>query len=231
MGVVMLVRHGQASFGTDDYDVLSGLGVRQSRRVAEILAGYGIVPTSMIHGGMRRQRETAEAMVSAAASWDLPLEVDERWAELDHLGIMHRYPTVTDEQRDQLNSGAMELRAFHELYTSATARWASGAYDSDYKESFSAFVARVRDGIGHAARVAGERRTALVVTSGGPIAAACAMLTMVGADPAQLASAWTRFNAVVVNGSVTRIVVGSTGARLLTFNEHAALDRELITYR
>ena len=26
MGVVMLVRHGQASFGTDDYDVLSGLG-------------------------------------------------------------------------------------------------------------------------------------------------------------------------------------------------------------
>lgn len=227
----MLVRHGQASFGTDDYDVLSSLGVRQSRRVAEILAGYGIAPSTLIHGGLRRQRETAEHMLQAASSWELPLEVDERWAELDHLGIMLRYPTLTDEERDQLVTGGMELRAFHELYTKATARWASGAYDDDYKESFTDFIGRVRDGIGHAARAAGERRTAVVVTSGGPIAAACAMLTQVGEEPRNLAAAWSRFNTVMVNGSVTRIVVGSTGARLLTFNEHAALDREIVTYR
>ena len=36
MGVLMLVRHGQASFGSEDYDVLSSRGVRQSRKVAEI---------------------------------------------------------------------------------------------------------------------------------------------------------------------------------------------------
>jgi hypothetical protein len=36
---------------------------------------------------------------------------------------------------------------------------------------------------------------------------------------------------VMVNASVTRVVVGSTGARLLTFNEHSWLDRELVTYR
>jgi broad specificity phosphatase PhoE len=231
MGVLMLVRHGQASFDTEDYDVLSGLGVRQSRRVAEILSGYGISPTTLIHGGLRRQRESAEAMLSAAASWDLPLEVDERWAELDHLGVIHAYPTLTDEEREQINTGGMELRRFHQIYTAATARWASGVYDDEYKESFADFIRRVRDGIGHAARTAGERRTAIVVTSGGPIAAACAMLTEVGEEPRRLAAAWTRFNSVVVNGSVTRIVVGSTGARLLTFNEHAALDRELITYR
>ena len=121
----------------------------------------------------------------------------------------------------------MELRAFHELYTKATARWASGAYDADYPESFAEFIGRVRDGIGRAARKAGERRTAVVVTSGGPIAAACAMLTEVGEEPRRLAAAWTRFNAVMVNVSVTRVVVGSTGARLLTFNEHSWLDREL----
>jgi hypothetical protein len=70
-----------------------------------------------------------------------------------------------------------------------------------------------------------------VVTSGGPIAAACAMLTEVGEEPRRLASTWARFNAVMVNASVTRVVVGSTGARLLTFNEHSWLDRELVTYR
>lgn len=231
MGVVMLVRHGQASFGTDDYDVLSSLGVRQSRRVAEILSGYGIKPTTLIHGGMRRQRETAEQMVLGAPAWDLPLEVDERWAELDHLGVMAAYPTLSDTEREALSTGAMDLRAFHELFTKATARWSSGAYDAEYAESFAAFVGRVRAAIGQAARAAGDRRTAVVVTSGGPIAAACAMLSQVGDEPRALAASWARFNSVVVNGSVTRVVVGSTGARLLTFNEHAALDRHLVTYR
>ena len=215
MGVLMLVRHGQASFGTADYDVLSSRGVRQSRKVAETLAGYGVSPTTLIHGGMRRQFETAEQMLKGATSWDLEPDVDLRWRELDHIAVMNAYPTITDR----------------DLYTKATARWASGAHDDDYPESFADFISRVRFAIGDAARKAGERRTAVVVTSGGPIAAACAMLTEVGEEPRRLSAAWARFNAVIVNASITRVVVGSTGARLLTFNEHAALDRELVTYR
>ena len=231
MGVLMLVRHGQASFGTADYDVLSSRGVRQSRKVAETLAGYGVSPTTLIHGGMRRQLETAEQMLGGASAWSLEPQTDDRWRELDHLAVMSAYPTLTDQDRTQLATGGMDLRAFFELYSKATARWASGAYDDDYPESFAAFIGRVRDAIGHAARKAGERRTAVVVTSGGPIAAACAMLTEVGEEPRRLSAAWARFNAVMVNASVTRVVVGRTGARLLTFNEHAALDRELVTYR
>src|SRR3954447_25182841 len=119
MGVLMLVRHGQASFGTDDYDVLSSRGVRQSRRAAEILAGYGVAPTTLIHGGMRRQRETAEEMLHGAPAWELPLEEDERWREVDHLAVIRAYPTLTDEERDQLDTGAIDARAFHELYTKA----------------------------------------------------------------------------------------------------------------
>ena len=231
MGVLMLVRHGQASFGSEEYDVLSSRGVRQSRKVAEALAGYGVEPTTLIHGGMRRQRETAEQMLQGAAGWQLPLEQDDGWRELDHAKVMEAYPTITDLDRELLRSGRMELRPFHELYTKATSRWSSGAHDSDYPESFADFIGRVRDSIGRAARKAGERRTAVVVTSGGPIAAACAMLTEVGEEPRRLAAAWTRFNSVVTNVSVTRIVVGSSGARLLTFNEHSWLDRELVTYR
>lgn len=230
MGVVMLVRHGQASFGTADYDVLSSRGVRQSRKVAQTLAGYGVAPTTLIHGGMRRQRETAEEMLNITP-WDVEATVDERWAELDHLAVMGAYPTLTEDELAKLRAGALDVRAFHDLYTGATARWASGAYDGDYPESFADFIRRVRDAIGHAARNAGERRTAVVVTSGGPIAAACAMLTVVGEEPRKLASAWSRFNTVMVNASVTRVVFGSTGARLLTFNEHSWLDRELVTYR
>ncbi len=226
----MLVRHGQASFGSEDYDVLSSRGVRQSRKLATSLAEHDVVPTTLLHGGMRRQRETAEEMVRTAP-WEIDADVDERWRELDHLAVMDAYPTLTDAERVELAGGGMDVRAFHELYTKATARWASAAHDEDYEESFVDFLARVRDGLSHAAREAGEHRTVLVVSSGGPIAAACAMLTDVGDEPRSLASLWSRFNAVMVNASVSRVVVGSTGARMLTFNEHSWLDRELVTYR
>src|SRR5688572_10501075 len=109
MGVVMLVRHGQASFGSDDYDVLSSRGVRQSRKVAKTLAGYGISPTTLIHGGMRRQRETAEEMLNITP-WDCEPQVDERWAELDHLAVMGAYPTLTDAERAKLKAGALDIR-------------------------------------------------------------------------------------------------------------------------
>ena len=41
MGTLYLVRHGQASFGTDDYDLLSELGVRQCERLGEWFREHG----------------------------------------------------------------------------------------------------------------------------------------------------------------------------------------------
>src|SRR5690625_4084265 len=35
-----------------------------------------------VHGGLRRQRETAEALI-AGAGWECPVETDDRWAEYD----------------------------------------------------------------------------------------------------------------------------------------------------
>ena len=59
MGLVLLVRHGQASFGADDYDVLSETGVEQSRFLGRALAAQGVAPRAVVHGAMRRQRDTA----------------------------------------------------------------------------------------------------------------------------------------------------------------------------
>jgi hypothetical protein len=41
---------------------------------------------------------------------------------------------------------------------------------------------------------------------------------------------WKAFDDVIVNASVTRVVVGSSGRRLLSFNEHSHLPRDLVTY-
>ena len=79
---------------------------------------------------------------------------------------------------------------------------------------------------------AGPGGTVVVVSSGGPVATACGSLVAPDQDdPEVVWGLWGRFNTVVVNTSVTRVVVGSTGARLLTFNEHAHLEGDHLTYR
>src|SRR5690242_3185147 len=89
MGMVLLVRHGQASFGADDYDVLSETGFEQSRVLGRFLAEAGIEPGAVLSGAMKRQRDTAAAMAEAAG-WRVVPELDEGWDEFDHLAVVAR---------------------------------------------------------------------------------------------------------------------------------------------
>ncbi|MFC7495385.1 MULTISPECIES: histidine phosphatase family protein [unclassified Nocardioides] len=221
MGVVLLVRHGQASFGADDYDVLSDAGWEQGRLLGGWLRERAFAPTAVVRGGMRRHRETVEAM---AAGGDWPdVGVDPGWDEFDHLSVVEAYPDIPEHQLDR--------REFQRVFELATARWSGGGHDHEYAEPWPAFRARVRAAFEAAAADAGPGGASVVVTSGGPIAAVCADLADPEADDATYARLWSRFNTVLVNSSVTRVVVGSTGARLLTFNEHPHLEGRHLTYR
>lgn len=223
MGVVLLVRHGQASFGADDYDVLSGTGWEQSRMLGRWLGERSVKPDVVLRGDMRRHRETAEGMAEGAG-WSVEATADPGWNEFDHLGVVAVYP--------ELPEGELDRRAFQRVFELATARWTAGEHDADYPEPWSGFVARVRGALDRACASAGPGGTVVVVSSGGPIAAACAALVdPTGDDPATYARLWARFNTVAVNTSVTRVVVGSTGPRLLTFNEHPHLEGDHLTYR
>lgn len=222
MGQILLVRHGQASFGADDYDVLSETGWEQARLLGGWLAEHGTTPTALVRGDMRRHRETLEAMVEGAsaegAGWaGVEVETDPGWDEFDHLGLMQGFPPLPKGHTRQ---------EFQAAFEQATAVWAAGE-PGDYPESFADFVVRVREALERAFALAASGSTAVIVSSGGPIAISCAQLI----DPDGLAQTWARFNTVTVNSSVTRVLVGSTGARLLTFNEHSHLTPDTLTYR
>ena len=58
MAELVLVRHGQASFGTDDYDKLSELGWRQSRWLGEYFRERGTAFDLVVRGSLRRHAET-----------------------------------------------------------------------------------------------------------------------------------------------------------------------------
>ena len=154
----------------------------------------------------------------------MDVEVDAGWDEFDHLGVVAAHPGLPPIER-------LDRRGFQQAFEQATTRWMSGEHDDEYPEPYGDFVGRVRSSLDRVCAAAGPGGTALVVSSGGPIAVACAALVDPDGDASTTARLWSRFNTVLVNTSVTRLVVGATGARLLTFNEHAHLDTGTLTYR
>lgn len=228
MGQLILVRHGQASFGADDYDVLSEQGWEQGRLLGRWLAEAGIAPTGLVHGSLRRHRETAAAMQETGGWGRLEPAVDAGWDEFDHVGLVANHPDLAEGA----DHTAVDRRRFQEIFEEVTARWTAGD-QAGAQESYADFAARVRASLAQTMTSCGSGETVVVVTSGGPIGVVAASL----ADPAcvddQAATArlWSRFNSVVVNTAYTRVLVGSTGARLLTFNEHQHLVGDQVTYR
>ena len=220
MGQVLLVRHGQASWGAEDYDALSETGWEQSRLLGRALAGRGVEATFVVHGSMRRHRETAEAAGLAEQA-----TVDAGWDEFDHLEMLGAVPSPVE--------GSSPTRAeFQAWFETATDRWTGGEHDTGYEETFDAFGDRVTAALRRTTEAVGSG-TAVVLTSGGPTSWAVA--TLLGADLEREARVrlWRRLNRVCVNSGVTKVVTGRRGMTLVSFNEHTHLEPrpDLLTYR
>ncbi len=70
MGTLYLVRHGQASFGADDYDHLSELGHAQARRLGQYWReslGPALRFDAVLTGTLRRQVQTWQGIAEGAA--------------------------------------------------------------------------------------------------------------------------------------------------------------------
>lgn len=207
MGQVLLVRHGQASFGAEDYDALSPLGFEQAKLLGSALAARGIVADAVLTGTMRRHRETAESC-AAAAGWTPLVDVDAGWDEFDFLGVL-----ATQQAPP---GGTEDKAAFQRWFEEATAAWIAGE-DWPYPETFVAFTERVTAALDRTVALA-STSTVAVFSSGGPIAWAVAQVLGGSSDH------WTRLNRMSVNTGLTRLVASPRGVNLLTYNDQSHLD-------
>ena len=230
MGVVYLLRHGQASFGAADYDVLSETGRLQAERAGRALAARAGRLDLVVSGSLRRQRDTA-ALALAGFPGAPPCTDDRAWDEYDHLDVLQAVDPALRDRAGIASRLAREERpreAFKELFERALERWTSGLHDADYRESLGAFLTRVEAGLERVLATLHPSGTALVVTSGGPIAAVCHdLLRLPPARAFEVAGA-------LVNGGFTKLVASPRGVRLSTLNEHGHLEepgRTLVTYR
>ncbi|AMT92920.1 histidine phosphatase family protein [Brevibacterium linens] len=217
MSVLYLVRHGQASFGTDDYDRLSELGKEQSRITGRFLAAQGIEPDRIVHGEMLRQRQTAEGLLEGMGL-SMDAHVDSGWNEYAAWELTGMLDDVDPRAKhdSKIFQGELERGA---------ARWASGEHDEDYRETYKQFTSRVERALDDAVAAMGSGQSTIVVSSAGAIAWTAARL--IGGDFDQ----WMAFNRVTINTGITKIITGQSGTSLISFNDHGHQDPKNATYR
>jgi broad specificity phosphatase PhoE len=224
---ILIVRHGQASFGGADYDVLSDQGHAQVDALRRDLERRGLQPRVVVSGTLARQRDTAAPLAGALGA---PLEIDARWNEYatDDVLTHHSSTPVREDRPPGTTAPEISSRQFQELLEEALLAWIGAGAHGPAAEPWPAFAARVAAALADAGRTLQSGETAIVATSGGVLAAVCVALLAVPAER------FVVFNRVTVNAGVTRVASGRSGMTLISFNEQGHLegrDEPLTTYR
>ena len=215
MGAIQLIRHVQASFGSDNYDALSARGHEQARALGYAWEAAGWLPTHAVSGSMERHLETALGTL-AAAGQDDGYDVDGGWDEFDHESVLRAF---------HHGEAPTDPREFQAVFATATGRWTGGEAHEECAETFAEFSDRVLAAFERVVESTGKGDETVVFTSGGVIAVVASQL--VASDQ----SLWATFNHVTINAGVTKVVTGRSGRNLLSFNEHTHLLADLVTYR
>jgi len=167
---LLLVRHGQASYGAADYDNLSERGHLQSRRLGEWLVRGGHRFRAVVVGGMRRHRQTAEGVAEAFAAQglDLPAPVaDEGFAEFDHQAVFSTWLRDNAAHPIAIASRSGQPRDVGAMLQAALLAWANDELPG-LPESWRAFGERVQSAGDRLEALAGDGEV-LVLSSGGVI--------------------------------------------------------------
>lgn len=221
MAAIYLLRHGQASFGTADYDVLSPVGELQAKALGDELRRREVRVHAVWSGTLRRQLETAAACLPAAGI-DLEVRQDPRWNEYDHLGL------VPEGQLADPSDLAASARRFQAALDDALSRWLAGDDPAGTSGTWAEFSGGAFAAAGEVFADLPKGGAALVFTSAGLISALCARLLHLPPE------GFLALNRTMANASVTKLVSGRSGVSLLSYNEHGHFEgenRDLLTYR
>ncbi len=224
---LLLVRHGQASYGAADYDNLSERGQLQSRRLGDWLVRGGHRFEAVVVGGMRRHRQTADGVAAAFAEQGLPLPepiADEGFAEFDHEAVFGAYQANNPTHPVVVASRSGNPRDVGAMLRAALLAWAHDELP-DLPESWAAFGQRVQSASDRLEALAGDNEV-LVLSSGGVIS----RLAQIALDVPKARA--VELNLSLRNSALSEFHPHGGRLRMGTWNAlpHLHGERELWTY-
>jgi broad specificity phosphatase PhoE len=221
MGNIYLVRHGQASFGAENYDQLSALGQQQSQRLGEYFASKGIQFEAALTGTLQRQIQT-HLGICAGAQTTLPAL---RWPGLNEYDSEAVIATVHPEKLAKPDTPELYRHHFRLLREGLT-QWMQGRAQPVGMPTYEEFVEGVTSALDHVRGHFGG--DVLIVSSGGPISTAVGHI--LGVPP----ESTIELNLRIRNSAVTELLFNPKRCQLHTFNTLPHLDApdfsEWITY-
>ncbi|WP_298872175.1 histidine phosphatase family protein [uncultured Psychrobacter sp.] len=251
MTTILLARHGQASFGQENYDQLSKLGGMQAQMLGQHYASTQRRIDAIFTGSLVRQQDSArhfwERYQSSVADTEKPytpaIDMNQpdsyvlpQFDEFNHKDVLIKSNPAFGNRAAiaaEIAQAEVPSTRLAELFDAAMQRWHAGDNDSDYIESWVQFSERAKQALEQVRlQVAnlqlGRDDTVLVFTSGGIIAAITAQLLQQGSSTAY------QINKSLVNTGVTSLTMKNERTRLLSVNEYSHLFSEgkrFVTWR
>lgn len=226
LALLFLVRHGQASFGSADYDRLSDLGRTQSRWLGEYFRARGIRFKRAVAGTLKRQRDTAAELLAAMGD-EVPV--------LEHAGLNEYHGEALYRAhtggRDPVEHQRADYNDYWRTFRAATTAWSEDRL-TGVPETWGDFGARALAGLRLACEGLAREDCALAVSSGGAISRAVAAII---GSPGAVA---VEFNLQFRNSGFVEFIVSGAGdaqkLRMVGFNAIPHLDtpdrRHAITF-
>lgn len=224
MSEFLLIRHGQASFGADNYDKLSELGWQQAQWLGEYFRQQNRQFDDIITGKLVRHRETAQGICKGLDHDRREFTEHGGLNEFDFHSVVSAY---LRQHPDEMPTDKSDARPFFKVLKRAMEAWRSNELDAKLPESWTQFEHRVGEALAFIQdNYAGQRL--LVVSSGGAIAMAMKHILGYGDDMVM------NINMQVINSSLSRFVFSPRSIRLASFNNIPHLDdsgrSEAVTY-
>jgi len=230
VATLLLIRHGQASYGEADYDRLSARGIEQARALGKYLADAKL--DALYSGPLRRQVQTVEMAREGHA---LPAStVIAELAEYPAFEMLqHLVPRlIAEDAKFTALTSAPTPKLLDDAFHTVLGRWSRDEWAVPGLERVNEFVARIQRGLDRVLRGARSGGRVAVVTSAGPIGVAVGLVFGIAEER------MVRTSITIRNASITELRFRSQGfswhpdqISLVTFNLTSHLPDELQTER
>lgn len=236
MASIYFIRHGQASFGSSNYDKLSELGMRQAELAGGYLAKTQVNFDALYSGALIRQQETAQQVIAAYQEQGISLpdlNIDARLDELDANAIVMKLMPRVAETQPEMNEWMAQARsnkkAYQYILRACFKFWQTLDDEIEGLEPWSEFYGRVKSCVDDIIEQHGSGKNIAVFTSGGVIAAVVQYALGLSDE-----GNYQVFEPVI-NASITHCKYSKTQFTLNYYNDHSFLrlmgGNEMITFR